>query len=93
MLESTEVSAVPAEVTLRLPRCSPRDRVVFKPTAEFGWRHWPSALHDVVCVHLLTHATCGACHLRVLRRGRFKSSGRSDSVHLDHQVQLRARTS
>ena len=55
--------------SLRLPRCSPRDRVGFKPTAEFGWRHWPSALRVVVCVHLPSHATCGACHLRVLRRG------------------------
>ena len=28
--------------SLRLPRCSPRGRVGFKPTAEFGWRHCPS---------------------------------------------------
>ena len=47
--------------SLRLPRCSPRDRLGFKPTAAFGWRLWPSTLRGVVC-----DATCRACHLLVL---------------------------
>ena len=37
---------------------------------------------------LVELVTCASCE-----GGRFKSSGRSDSVHLEHQVQLRARTS
>ena len=39
---------------LRLPQCSPRGRVGFKPTVDFGWRHSPSVLRDVVCVHSRT---------------------------------------
>ena len=35
----------------RLPRCSPRDRVGFRLTAEFSLRPWPSVLRDVVFLH------------------------------------------